>query len=117
MRLKTKAEQEAEKEAEKRAKRTQIDTTKLALLYCRQSTKEQTVKNKESALSQTVGAKKRATEEYGFSEEKLVLFIENALDQYGNRLDADKWRSVSGTLDKNFRAGLREAEQYIEAEG
>ena len=112
MKLLSNAQIQAEKEAEKRAKQTKIDTTKLALLYCRQSTKEQIVKNKESALSQTVGAKKRAVHEHGFGEEKLVLFIENELDQYGNKLA--KWRAASGRLDKNFRAGLREAERLIE---
>src|SRR6266571_2644595 len=114
--LLTKEEIEAEKQAKKRAKETKIDTTRLALLYCRQSTKKQTVRNKESALSQTVGAKKRATEEYGFLEDHLILFIENALDRWGNKLDEDRWRSVSGTLATIFRPGLREVERYIESD-
>src|SRR5260370_11049854 len=114
--LLTKEEIELERQAKKRARETKIDTTKLALLYCRQSTRKQTVRNKESALSQTVGAKRRATEEYNFPEENLVLFIENALDRWGNKLDEDRWRSVSGTLATIFRPGLREVERYIESD-
>ena len=67
MRQMTNIELAAEKEAEKRTRQTVIDNTRLALLYCRQSTRKQVVKNKESSLSQTEGAKKRATTEYKFS--------------------------------------------------
>ena len=40
--LLTREEIELEKQAKERARETKIDATKLALLYCRQSTKKQT---------------------------------------------------------------------------
>ena len=51
---------------------------------------------------------------YHWPEDHVILFIENELDKWGNKLD--KPRAASGRLDKNFRPGLREVERLIEAD-
>jgi hypothetical protein len=109
--LLTKEQIQAEREEKLRSKKTVYDTTRLALVYSRQSTKDQPVHNKEAALMQSDDLVAYAVQ-YGWAEERIVLFIENELDKWGRKLA--KPRAASGRLDINLRPGLREVERLIE---
>lgn len=101
----------AEQQRKVRAKQTRLDKTRLALAYARQSTKDQPIKNVEAAGMQTEELVNYAVTDYQWPEARVLLFVENYFDQYGNKLD--KPRAASGRLDTNHRAGLREVENYI----
>lgn len=85
-----------------------IPTDKLALIYARQSTKGQTVKNKESAAQQTKDQLERAIE-LGWSSDKSLLFIENQAKD-------GTIRNASGTLRIDEREGLSTLMLYIESD-
>src|SRR5437868_2949532 len=112
MRLKTRAELKAEEEARKRARITDFDHKRLAIVYTRQSTVVQREKNKEAKEMQSIDLIDLAISEYDVPEKNILPLDENLLDKQGNKLD--KPRAASGRLDKNFRAGLRIAEELIE---
>lgn len=83
--------------------RTALPTHKKLIIYARQSTKDQVVKNKESAAQQTNDLWQQGIET-GWQEEDIVLFVENYYDRYG-RL-TDKIRHASGRLRIDQRPGL-----------
>src|SRR5258708_40157751 len=112
--LMSQEELQREREEKIRTKQTRLDTTRLALVYGRQSTKDQPIRNKEAALMQRDDLIEYAVVSYHWPEDRVILFIENELDKWGNKLD--KPRAASGRLDKNFRPGLREVERLIEAD-
>jgi len=111
MRLKTRAEIEAEEAAKIRSKKRQWDTSKLAIIYIRQSREVQTRRNRESRGGQSVDLVDMAVREYQWPERNIYPIDENLLDKFGNQLD--KPRNASGRLDTTFRAGLRTAEELI----
>src|SRR2546425_35843 len=79
---------------------------KLAL-YTRQSQKDAPIKHRESYELQTVRLVEYA-KELGWSEEDIIVFIEN------KRKDG-KWRKASGTLRIDQRQGLQSIVGLIEA--
>jgi Resolvase, N terminal domain len=105
---------QAERDDKIRAKQTRLDRTRLALVYGRQSTERQLYKNKESTRDQCESLIAYAVTDDEWPEALVRAFFENELDEYGNKLD--KPRAASGRRDIVFRAGLREAEQLIEAD-
>ncbi len=111
MMLLSKEQIQAEREAKIRMKQTRLDTTRLALVYSRQSTKDQPIRNKEAALMQRDDLIEYAVVSYHWPEDRVILFIENELDKFGNKLA--KPRAASGRLDKNLRPGLLEVERLV----
>ena len=114
MKLKSKSELAAEEAAKIRQKRRQWDTSKLAIVYIRQSTKAQAHKNKESRDEQSIDLVELAVEQYEWPERNIYPIDENLLDKRGNKVQ--KFRSASGRIDKHLRAGLRIAEELIKAD-
>ncbi len=78
---------------------------KLILIYARQSTKNQAIKNRESALQQTEEQLTRALE-LGWAEVKRLLFIENQMKD-------GTVRSASGRLRIDEREGLNTVVLHI----
>ena len=93
----------------------QIDLNRDALVYGRQSLKDQVVRNVQSHISQTVMLL-AYTKELGFREDgttgKVTLFVENQI------FDADgnvKIKNASGTWSINRRPGLKTICDLIES--
>ena len=111
-RFKTKEEieQEEQEERERRGvydyRRTPYDYSRLIAVYGRQSTKEQTVKNKESAAQQAVDLMDYALE-IGWPDDMRILFIENQLKD-------GTIRNASGRLRIDERPGLQELVEMIQ---
>jgi hypothetical protein len=122
MRLKTKAELEAEEVAKIRSKKRQWDTSKLAIIYIRQSTEVQTRRNRESRGGQSVDLVDMAIGEYQWPEMNIYPIDENLLDRErgeytggaiatGFMLDEERrhfvplseWRDVVRWLTHRFR--------------
>jgi DNA invertase Pin-like site-specific DNA recombinase len=82
-----------------------FDTSKLCLIYARQSTSKQFVNNIYSAMEQRDGLLERATD-LGWTQEKWILYVENQLS---------KKTQVSGSLRINQRTGLRALTEVIES--
>jgi DNA invertase Pin-like site-specific DNA recombinase len=78
----------------------------LLAIYARQSTKEQVIRNREAYDQQTVGLVRQAIE-YGWSRERILIYIEN------KRKDG-KWVNASGRLRIDQREGLQALSERIE---
>src|SRR3981081_4178886 len=102
--LMSKEELQAERDEKMRSRQTRLDTTRLALVYGRQSTKDQPIKNIEAAAMQRDDLIDFARDQYRWPEERIVLFVDNELDKFGNKLE--KPRAASGRREKIFRPGL-----------
>ncbi|HEX6478729.1 MAG TPA: recombinase family protein [Ktedonobacteraceae bacterium] len=83
-----------------------LDTTRLLLIYARQSTSRQYVNNIYSALEQRDGLLERATELGWWSDELRILYVENQLA---------KKTHVSGSLRIDQRPGLQALTEVIES--
>jgi len=112
VRLKTRTELAAEKEAKQRARQTHYDTSKLAIVYVRQSGSNAPTENKESRYAQLDDLQILAMDDYSWPQERIVTIDENTLDKRGNTLDRP--RGVSGRYGSDTRAGLRILEARIE---
>jgi hypothetical protein len=84
-----------------------MPTGGLLLIYARQSTKGQTIKNRESAMQQTQDQLERATE-LGWPSDKRLLFIENQAKD-------GTVHNASGRLRIDEREGLSTVMIYIES--
>ncbi|HEY1352909.1 MAG TPA: hypothetical protein VGF67_25115 [Ktedonobacteraceae bacterium] len=82
-----------------------LPVEKLLVIYARQSTKGQVLKNRESALAQTEEQLERAND-LGWVEENRLLLIENQAKD-------GKIRNASGRLRIDEREGLSTAMLYI----
>src|SRR5581483_3900923 len=85
-----------------------MPTDKLLLIYARQSTKGQTLKNRESAMQQTQDQLERAIE-LGWPFDKRLLFIENQAKD-------GTVRNASGRLRIDEREGLSTVMIYIQSD-
>lgn len=103
--FKTDEELRHEKQVELGLVPFKMPTHKIILLYARQSTRGQALKNKESALQQTEEQLMRA-QELGWPEDKRLLFIENQAKD-------GRIRSASGRLRIDEREGLSTVMLYI----
>lgn len=106
--LKTKAQLEQErKEAAKYALGNYVpDTSKLLLIYARQSSSKQYVSNIYSAMEQRDGLLERASGMGWSNDEQWILYVENQL--------AKKYQ-VSGSLRIDQRPGLQALTEVIES--
>ena len=82
-----------------------LDTTRLLLIYARQSTSKQSVSNIYSAMEQRDGLLERAGELGWTCAERRILFVENQLA---------KKTHVSGSLRVDQRPGLKALWEVIE---
>ncbi|HVU66984.1 MAG TPA: recombinase family protein [Ktedonobacteraceae bacterium] len=103
--FKTNEEIQQERQEALGLKPTRMPVDLLLLIYARQSTKGQFIKNRESAKQQTIEQIDRAIE-LGWPEEKRLLFIENQAKD-------GTIRSASGTLRIDEREGLSTVMAYI----
>ncbi len=83
-----------------------LPTDKLLIIYARQSTKNQYIKNKESALQQTKDLMALGAE-YGWPESNTILYIEN-------KQKDGTIKNASGTLRIDERPGLSAVTKRIE---
>ena len=93
----------------------QIDLSRDAYLYGRQSQKEQMVKNIQSHISQTIVLMSYTKEELGYKDDgttgNVTLFVENeVIDANGNK----SVKNASGTWSIDRRPGLKTICDQIE---
>ncbi len=86
--------------------RLTLSTDKPLIIYARQSTKDQYIKHKESAMQQTKDLMALGAE-YGWSENNIILYIEN-------KQKDGTIKNASGTLRIDERPGLSAVTQRIE---
>ncbi len=86
--------------------RLTLSTDKPLIIYARQSTKDQYIKHKESAMQQTKDLMALGAE-YGWSESNIILYIEN-------KQKDGTIKNASGTLRIDERPGLSAVTQRIE---
>ncbi len=103
----TEEEQKQERENLLALSRLTLPTDKPLIIYARQSTKNQYIRNKESAAQQTKDLMALALE-YGWSENNTILYIEN------KQRDGTV-KNASATLRIDERPGLSAVTQRIEA--
>ncbi len=113
--LKDKREKEQEREAKLRTRNVVINMSMPPVVYARQSTKDQPIKNKEAKAMQTDDLIDLA-EEYEFDRQIVLLFVENYYDQYGKYDERGKARNASGKLRIDQRAGLQHVLHLIETD-
>src|SRR5260370_14266984 len=106
IKLATELEQVSQWIEEYESGETHYDHTRLALLYGRQSTVKQTVKNIYSAIGQSDGLRDSARRKGWRRDDQQVLLIENSVA---------KRNQISGTLKIDKRPGLKTACEHIDA--
>jgi DNA invertase Pin-like site-specific DNA recombinase len=111
----TNEEKQRRLEARQRASNIVINMDKPPVVYARQSTKDQPIKNKEAKAMQTDDLLDLA-EERGWNRSVVLLFVENYYDQYGKYDEHGKVYNASGKLRIDKRPGLQHVVYLIETD-